>query len=73
MEPVRHIVLLAWANQVPCLSSLTSIAKEGDIILPMELCVLRSEETLKQWAARAKRCSIEAARQATGGKMQAVA
>jgi len=49
------------------------LAKEGDIILPMELCVLPSEETLKQWAARAKRCSIEAARQATGGTMQAVA
>jgi DNA-binding NtrC family response regulator len=52
---------------------LRSIAHEGDIILPLELCVLRSGETLRQWTARAKRCSIEAARQATGGTMQSAA
>ena len=43
-------------------SHLRSIAHEGDIILPLELCVLRSGETFRQWTARAKRCSIEAAR-----------
>src|SRR5688572_22032870 len=37
-----------------------SSTREGDIILPLELCVLRREETFKQWTARAKRCSIEA-------------
>jgi DNA-binding NtrC family response regulator len=54
-------------------SWLTSIAKEGDIILPIELCVLRHEETFKQWTARARRCSIEATRRATGGPMEVVA
>jgi hypothetical protein len=54
-------------------SFLNSIAKEGDIILPLELCVLRRGETFKQWTARAKRCSIEATRQATGGTMEMVA
>lgn len=54
-------------------SRLQSIANEGDIILPLELCVLRSGETFRQWTARAKRCSIEAARQATGGTMQSAA
>lgn len=54
-------------------SHLRSIAHEGDIILPLELCVLRSGETFRQWTARAKRCSIEAARQATGGTMQSAA
>ena len=54
-------------------SLLRSIAHEGDIILPLELCVLRSGETFRQWTARAKRCSIEAARQATGGTMQSAA
>jgi DNA-binding NtrC family response regulator len=52
-------------------SLLRSIAHEGDIILPLELCVLRSGETFRQWTARAKRCSIEAARQATGGTKSA--
>ncbi len=52
---------------------LLSMASEGDIILPIELCVLRRGETFKQWTARAKRSSIEAARQATGGTMQSVA
>ena len=54
-------------------SLLRSIAHEGDIILPLELCVLRSGETFRQWTARAKRCSIQAARQATGGTMQSAA
>jgi DNA-binding NtrC family response regulator len=52
---------------------LRSMAREGDIILPLELCVLRRGETFKQWTARAKRSSIEAARQATGGTMRSVA
>jgi len=47
------------------------IAHEGDIILPIELCVLRRGESFKQWTARAKRCSIEAARQASGGMQSA--
>jgi len=52
---------------------LESIAREGDIILPLDLCVLRRDETFKQWTARAKRYSIEAARQSTNGTMQTVA
>src|SRR6266496_4441444 len=54
-------------------SFLVSIAREGDIILPLELCLLRRGETFSQWTARAKRCSIEAARQATGGTMRTAA
>lgn len=54
-------------------SYLNSIAKEGDIILPLELCVIREGETFKQWTARAKRCSIEAARQASGGTLKTAA
>lgn len=56
------------AQSVNANSYLNSIAREGDIILPLELCVLRREETFKQWSARAKRCSIEATRHATGGE-----
>jgi hypothetical protein len=41
-------------------SFLKSIAKEGDVMLPLQLCILRREETFKQWSARAKRCRIEA-------------
>lgn len=52
---------------------LRSIAREGDIILPLDLCVLRRGETFKQWTARAKFCSIEAAREAAGGTMQTAA
>lgn len=54
-------------------SLLQSHIEEGDIILPLELCVLHRGETFKQWTARAKRYSIEAARQATGGTMQSAA
>lgn len=54
-------------------SGLRSTVEEGDIILPLELCVLRRGETFKEWTARAKRYSIEAARQATGGTMQSAA
>jgi DNA-binding NtrC family response regulator len=52
---------------------LKSIAREGDIILPLELCILRREETFKQWSARVKRCSIEAAHEATGGSLRSAA
>jgi DNA-binding NtrC family response regulator len=54
-------------------SRLASIAKPGDILLPLELCVLRKDETFKQWTARAKRCSIEAARRSMGSSMREVA
>ena len=54
-------------------SLLESIAQPGDIILPLDVCVLRQGETFKQWTARAKRCSIEAARRSTGGRMEDVA
>lgn len=57
----------------PLSSLLASIAKPGDIILPLELCVLRKDETFKQWTARAKHCSIEAARHSHGGSMREVA
>lgn len=33
-------------------SFLKSIAREGDVILPLELCILRREESFKQWSAR---------------------
>jgi hypothetical protein len=49
------------------------MAREGDIVLPVELCNLRRGETFKQWTARAKRCTIEAAGQDTGGTVQRVA
>jgi len=54
-------------------SLLRSMVSEGDIILPLELCVLRRGETFKQWTARAKHCSIEAVRQTTGGTLRKVA
>jgi DNA-binding NtrC family response regulator len=53
--------------------ALRSMADEGDIILPLEVCLLRQGETFKQWTARAKRCSIEAAREAAGGTMRSAA
>lgn len=48
-------------------SVLERMANEGDIVLPIELCILKSGETFKQWTARAKRYSIEATRNAIGG------
>ncbi len=54
-------------------SLLASIAKPGDIILPLELCVLRKDETFKQWTARVKSYSIEAARRSMGSSMREVA
>ena len=52
---------------------LPSHTEEGDIVLPAELCVLRRGESFKQWTARAKRYSIEAARQAAGGSLRGAA
>jgi hypothetical protein len=52
---------------------LCDMAREGDITLPVDLCILRRGETFKQWTARAKRSTIEAARQETGGTVQRVA
>jgi transcriptional regulator with PAS, ATPase and Fis domain len=52
---------------------LESIARPGDIILPLELCVLRQGETFKQWTARAKHCTIEATRRSIGGSVSEVA
>jgi DNA-binding NtrC family response regulator len=49
------------------------MADEGDIILPLEICLLRRGETFGEWAARAKRCSIEATRHAAGGTMRGAA
>jgi DNA-binding NtrC family response regulator len=60
-------------DEIALQSFLFSIARAGDIILPIELCVLRSDETFKQWTARAKRCTIEATRNTTGGSMRCVA
>lgn len=74
--PSNEIISAANATNIDVTaqhSLLRTIAEEGDIILPLELCVLRSSETFRQWTARAKRCSIEAARQATGGTMQSAA
>lgn len=52
--------------------ALRLLANEGDIILPIEVCFIRQGETLRQWAARAKQCSIEAAHQ-VGGTWQGAA
>ena len=54
--------------------SLQALAQEGDIILPFEVCVLRRDETLKQWLLRVKQCVIEAAWHASAsGKMREAA
>jgi transcriptional regulator with PAS, ATPase and Fis domain len=66
--PISHTERPA-SHDLP--SFVRPIAHDGDIILPLELCVLRSGESFRQWTARAKRCSIEAARQATGGMQSA--
>ena len=53
--------------------ALKSLACDGDIILPLEVCFIREGETFRQWAARAKQCSIEAARQSAGGTLRSAA
>ncbi|MDQ3687772.1 MAG: hypothetical protein M3430_19530, partial [Acidobacteriota bacterium] len=46
----------------------------GDIVLPLEICVLRRDETLKEWMLRAKQCGIEAAwRASSTGKLREAA
>jgi transcriptional regulator with PAS, ATPase and Fis domain len=75
-HPGNELISAGTASQMDAAaqhSLLRSIAEEGDIILPLELCVLRRGETFKQWTARAKRCSIQAARSATGGSLQSAA
>jgi transcriptional regulator with PAS, ATPase and Fis domain len=72
-HPGNELISASKASQMDAAtkhSLVRSIADEGDIILPLELCVLRRGETFKQWTARAKRCSIQAARSATGGSLQ---
>lgn len=54
--------------------ALQSLAGEGDIVLPPEVCVLRRGETLKKWMLRAKQCGIEAAwRASSSGKLREAA
>lgn len=40
--------------------------REGEILVPVEICIIRHGETLKQWEARVRNCAIEAARRDTG-------
>ncbi len=55
-------------------ASLQALAQEGDIVLPLEVCVLRRGETLKEWMLRAKQCGIEAAwRASSTGKLREAA
>jgi DNA-binding NtrC family response regulator len=49
------------------------VANEGDIILPLEVCLIRQGETFQEWTARVKRCSIEAARRSTDGTLRSAA
>jgi len=55
------------------LDSLRAVAEDGDIVLPIEVCLLRRGETLKQWTTRVKRCGIEAARHSSGGTLDKTA
>jgi len=54
-------------------SPVRSYISDGDIMLPLEVRILRRGETFRQWTARAKSCSIEAVRSTTGGTMKAAA
>lgn len=72
----KYVAPLDYSLNIPSTEPhafLRSIAREGDIILPLEVCVLRRGETFKQWTKRARHCSIEAARQATGGTLSEAA
>lgn len=40
--------------------------REGEILVPVDICIIRNGETLKQWEARVRKCGIEAARRDTG-------
>jgi len=54
--------------------ALQMLAHEGEIVLPVEVCVLRRGETLDEWLVRVKRCGIEAAcRAASNGRMREAA
>lgn len=55
---------ISKGNQSAVVQSI--VARDGEIILPAEICVIRKGETFKQWTARAKHASIEATRVATG-------
>ncbi len=46
--------------------------RQGDIMIPVDICIIRHGETLKQWEARVRKRAIEAARQ-TEGHMPAAA
>lgn len=54
------------ATMEEVINTLRGFAQEGDIILPIEVCILRRGETFKQWEARAKQLSIEATCRADG-------
>lgn len=63
----------ASPNPAAVASQLPLLAEEGDLVLPWEVCLLRRGETFPQWVARAKQCSIAAARDATGGTLSTAA
>ena len=46
--------------------------RKGDIVVPVDICIIRQGETLKQWEMRVRKRAIEAARQ-TEGHMPAAA
>lgn len=46
--------------------------RKGDIVVPVDICIIRDGETLKQWEMRVRKRAIEAARQ-TEGHMPAAA
>lgn len=62
------------ASELPVTTQPPAFASHaGDILLPAEVCVLRDGETFRQWAARAKQCSIEATRHALNGSTRETA
>ena len=65
--PGTSSIHISKGNRCPVIQSIE--AGDGDIILPAEVCVIRKGETLKQWAARAKRISLETTQKAMGGKL----
>jgi len=69
MTGSQHQILIE--NKVVAL--LQSFAQDGDIVLPIEVCLLRRGETLKQWTTRVKRSSIEAVRHSSGGTLDKTA
>ena len=55
-------------------NALRLVAQDGDIVLPVEVCLLRRGETLRQWAARVKQLGIETAcRASDAGTMRGAA